>query len=40
MAPANVIAYAIAGTVDIDMDADPLGFDAEGRARLPVRHHA
>ena len=30
MAPANVIAYAIAGTVDIDMDADPLGFDAEG----------
>ena len=30
MAPANVIAYAIAGTVDIDMDVDPLGFDEDG----------
>ncbi|MBR3690324.1 MAG: aconitate hydratase AcnA [Eggerthellaceae bacterium] len=31
MAPANVIAYAVAGTMDIDIDADPLGFDSEGR---------
>ncbi len=30
-APANVIAYAIAGTMDIDLAVDPLGFDAEGK---------
>lgn len=30
MAPANVVAYAIAGTVDIDMDVDPLGIGADG----------
>jgi len=29
-APANVIAYAIAGTMDIDLAHDPLGADAEG----------
>ena len=29
-APANVIAYAIAGTMDIDLAKDPLGVDAEG----------
>ncbi len=29
-APANVIAYALAGTMDIDLEADPLGTDAEG----------
>ena len=30
MQPANVIAYAIAGTMDIDLAKDPLGTDAEG----------
>ncbi|WP_165062964.1 aconitate hydratase AcnA [Adlercreutzia sp. ZJ154] len=30
MAPANVIAHAIAGTVDFDMDRQPLGVDADG----------
>ena len=29
-APANVVAYSIAGTMDIDLTKDPLGFDAEG----------
>lgn len=28
--PANVIAFAIAGTVDIDLERDPLGLDATG----------
>ena len=31
MEPAAVIAYALAGTVDFDMEADALGQDAEGR---------
>ncbi len=30
MTPAAVIAYALAGTVDFDMEADPLGQDATG----------
>ncbi len=30
MQPANVIAYAVAGTMDIDLATDPLGTDAEG----------
>ena len=30
MTPAAVIAYALAGTVDFDMEADPLGQDANG----------
>ena len=30
MTPAAVIAYALAGTVDFDMQSDPLGKDAEG----------
>jgi aconitate hydratase len=30
MQPANVIAYAIAGTMDVNLETDPLGFDAEG----------
>ncbi len=29
-APANVIAYAIAGTMDIDLMSDPLGYDMQG----------
>ncbi len=29
-APANVVAYALAGTMDIDWENDPLGFDAQG----------
>ncbi len=31
MAPANVIAYAIAGTMDFDWQRDPLGTDAQGQ---------
>ena len=30
MTPAAVIAYALAGTVDFDMDSEPLGQDAQG----------
>ena len=30
-APANVIAYAIAGTMDIDLAEDPLGYDMDGK---------
>jgi aconitate hydratase len=30
MSPPLVVAFAIAGTVDIDMTADPLGFDTDG----------
>ena len=30
MAPASVVAYALAGTVDFDMAADPLGYDESG----------
>ena len=30
-APANVIAYAIAGTMDIDLEKDPLGFGPDGQ---------
>lgn len=33
-APANVVAYALAGTMDIDLDSDPLGYDESG---APVR---
>lgn len=29
-APANVIAYAIAGTMDVDLQKDPLGYDGQG----------
>ncbi|HEY8418594.1 MAG TPA: aconitate hydratase AcnA [Limnochordales bacterium] len=29
--PILVVAYALAGTVDIDLTSDPLGYDAEGR---------
>ena len=29
-APANVIAYAIAGTMDIDLESEPLGLDQQG----------
>ena len=29
--PPLVVAYAIAGTVDIDLQHDPIGQDAEGR---------
>jgi aconitate hydratase len=30
-APANVIAYAIAGSMDVDLSVDPLGTDPEGK---------
>ena len=29
MAPASVVAYALAGTVDVNLDTDPLGTDAQ-----------
>ena len=32
--PPLVVAYALAGTVDLDLDADPLGVDAAGRPVL------
>ena len=31
MAPASVVAYALAGTVDIDLDAQPLGESPDGK---------
>ena len=40
MQPANVIAYAIAGTMDIDLENDPLGTDAEGNPVFLRRHRA
>ncbi len=38
--PPLCVAYALAGTMDIDIVADPLGCDADGRGRLPARHLA
>ena len=35
--PPLVVAYALAGTIDIDLTTDPIGNDADGNARLPVR---
>ena len=38
--PPLVVAYALAGTMDIDLATDPLGEDRDGAARLPARHLA
>ena len=38
--PPLVVAYAIAGTVDIDLATEPLGTDSDGQARLPEGHLA
>ncbi len=38
--PPLCVAYALAGTMDIDLVAEPLGQDERGRGRLPARHLA
>ena len=38
--PPLVVAYALAGTTDIDFDNEPIGAGNERRARLPARHLA
>ena len=35
--PPLVVAYALAGTVDVDLSKEPLGQDSRGRGRLPPR---
>ena len=38
--PPLVVAYALAGTMDIDLGREPLGTDADGQAGVPGRHLA
>jgi aconitate hydratase len=38
--PPLMVAYALAGTMDIDLTTDPLGEDSSGQARLPARYLA
>ncbi len=38
--PPLVVAYAIAGTMDIDLETEPLGVNVDGREHLPSRHLA
>ena len=38
--PPLVVAYALAGTMDLDLTTEPLGTDSYGRAGLPARHLA
>ena len=38
--PPLVVAYALAGRMDIDLNNDPLGKDSDGRARLSLRRLA
>ena len=38
--PPLCVAYALAGTMDIDIVGDPLGQDEQGQRRLPARHLA
>ena len=38
--PPLCVAYALAGTMDIDIVGDPLGQDEHGERRLPARHLA
>ena len=40
MSPPLVVAFALAGRVDIDLTSEPLGTDNERRARVPERHLA
>ena len=38
--PPLVVAYALAGRMDVDLTTEPLGHDPDGDARLPRRHLA
>ena len=38
--PPLVVAYALAGSIDVDLEHEPLGTDADGDAGLPARHLA
>ena len=38
--PPLVVAYALAGTMDIDFETEPIGTDSNGEAVLPARHLA
>ena len=38
--PPLVVAYALAGTMDIDLLSEPLGTDTDGAAGVPARHLA
>ena len=38
--PPLVVAYALAGTMDVDLRNDPLGTSTRRRARVPARHLA
>ena len=38
--PPLVVAYALAGTMDIDIVGDPLGQDEQGAGRVSARHLA
>ena len=38
--PPLVVAYALAGTMDIDLTSDPLGEGSDGQARLSARYLA
>ena len=38
--PPLVVAYALAGTMDIDLSREPLGTDTDGQAGVPGRHLA
>ena len=38
--PPLVVAYALAGTIDIDLTTEPLGTDADGKPVYPARHLA
>ncbi len=38
--PPLCVAYALAGTMDIDIVGEPLGQDEQGRGRVPARHLA
>ena len=40
LASPPLVAYALAGTMDIDLTTDPLGEDSSGQARLPARYLA
>ena len=40
MSPPLVVAYALAGRIDIDLDKEPLGRGQERRAGVPARHLA
>ena len=39
-APASVVAYAMAGTMNFDFETQPLGTDGDGQRCVPARHLA